>query len=253
MSLPRIDAIGMLAGKVAVITGAASGIGKACAEVFLREGAQVLVADFSGRQDELAREWGENAVACQADVGNEDEVVAMFARCIDAFGRVDIAIHVAGTQDRRLAEPTVEEYDKMTRTNLLGVMLCCKHAVRAMSNRGGAIVNFSSVAGLNGEELASIPYSAAKAGVHALTRIYAIDHAPRGVRVNCIAPGFTVTEKMAGMSEEALAHMGAKSLLGRPAIAREQAEVAAFLASDRASYVTGTIIPVDGGWTARVA
>lgn len=248
--------IGMLAGKVAVITGAGQGIGRACADVFVREGARVLAVDFSGNQEKVAKELGPNVVPYHADVSREDEIAAMFAAAIDAFGRVDASLHVAGTQAGRngTLDFTLEEYELMTATNLRGVMFCSQYAAKAMvPTGGGSIVNFTSVAGINGEHLAPLPYTAAKAGVHMVSKVLAIDYAKQGVRVNVIAPGFTITEMMQDASPEILAHMGAKSALGRPARASEQAEVAAFLASDRASYVTGTVIPVDGGWTARVA
>ncbi len=246
--------IGMLQGKVAVITGAGQGIGRACADVFVREGARVLAVDFSGNENAVAAQLGPNVVPFHADVSKEDEIEAMFAAALKAFGRVDASMHVAGTQGGRTGgEFTLEEYELMTATNLRGVMFCCKHAVRAMApGGGGSIVNFTSVAGINGEQMAPLPYTAAKAGVHAVSKIFAIDHAKQGIRVNVIAPGFTLTEMMQDASAEILAHMGAKSALGRPAQAFEQAEVAAFLASDRSSYVTGAIIPVDGGWTARL-
>lgn len=248
--------VGMLAGKVAVITGAGQGIGRACADVFVREGARVLAVDFSGKQENVARELGSAVVPFHADVSKEDEIKAMFAAAIATFGRVDASIHVAGTQGGRgdQIDFTLEEYELMTATNLRGVMFCTQHAAKAMvGTGGGSIVNFTSVAGVNGEQLAPLPYTAAKAGVHMVSKVMAIDYAKQGVRVNVVAPGFTLTEMMADATPAMLAHMGAKSALGRPAQAGEQAEVAAFLASDRASYVTGTVIPVDGGWTARVA
>ena len=255
MNEARHPPIGMLQGKVAVITGAGQGIGRACADVFVREGANVLAVDFSGNEVAVAAALGPDVVPFHADVSKEDEIEAMFAAALKAFGRVDISLHVAGTQGGRTQrEFTAEEYEHMTATNLRGVMFCCKHAARAMAlSGGGSIVNFTSVAGINGEDLAPLPYTAAKAGVHAVSKVFAIDYAKQGIRVNVIAPGFTLTEMMKDASADVLAHMGAKSALGRPAQASEQAEVAAFLASDRASYVTGTIIPVDGGWTARVA
>lgn len=248
--------IGMLNGKVAVITGAGQGIGRACADVFVREGARVLAVDFSGNQDKVARELGPGVVPFHADVSKEDEIKAMFAAALDAFGRIDASLHVAGTQGGRdgAIEFTMDEYELMTATNLRGVMFCSQYAAKAMvPTGGGSIVNFTSVAGINGEQLAPLPYTAAKAGVHMVSKVLAIDYARQGVRVNVIAPGFTLTEMMQDATPELLAHMGAKSAIGRPALASEQAEVAAFLASDRASYVTGTVIPVDGGWTARVA
>ena len=246
----------LLDGKVAVITGAGQGIGRACVDVFLREGARVLAVDFSGQQNRVAEELGANVVPFHADVSKEDEIKALFAFARQTFGRVDASIHAAGTQGGRgdALEFTLDEYEHMTATNLSGIMFLMQEAARLMAETGGgSIVNYTSVAGVNGETLAPLPYTAAKAGVHMVSKVFAVDYAKRGVRVNVIAPGFTLTEMMADASPEVLAHMGAKSAIGRPALAREQAEVAAFLASDRASYVTGTVIPVDGGWTARVA
>jgi NAD(P)-dependent dehydrogenase (short-subunit alcohol dehydrogenase family) len=247
--------IGMLEGKVAVITGAGQGIGRACARVFVREGARVLAVDFNGSQHDVAAELGASVVPFHADVSNEADIAAMFAAAIGAFGRVDCALQVAGTQGGRGdgLEFTAEDYEHMTATNLRGVMFCMKHAVRAMlPTGGGSIVNFTSVAAINAEQMAPLAYTAAKAGVQAVSKVYAVDYAKQGVRVNVIAPGFTITELTASGGPEVFTHMGAKSAIGRPAQASEQAEVAAFLASDRASYVTGVVIPVDGGWTARL-
>jgi NAD(P)-dependent dehydrogenase (short-subunit alcohol dehydrogenase family) len=143
----------------------------------------------------------------------------------------------------------------MMSTNLLGVILCSKHGVRAMlrGGHGGAIVNFTSVGALNAEDRAPIVYSAAKAGVHSVSKAFALQYGPDGVRSNVIAPGFCYTEIMGGMSPELLEYMTAKSALKRAGRPEEQAEVAAFLASDRASFVTGAVIPVDGGWSAKLA
>jgi NAD(P)-dependent dehydrogenase (short-subunit alcohol dehydrogenase family) len=247
---------GMLAGKVVVVTGAGQGIGRACVEVCVREGAKALAVDFSGKQAEVAAALGPAVIPCHADVSKEDEIAAMFRTAIEAFGRIDASIHVAGTQGGRNGELgfTLEQYELMTATNLRGMMFCTQYAAKAMiPTGGGSIVNFTSVAGINGEHMAPLPYTAAKAGVNMTSKVMAIDYAKFGVRVNVIAPGFTLTEMTSGATPNVLAHMGAKSALGRPGHPREQAEVAAFLASDRASYVTGTVIPVDGGWTARLA
>jgi NAD(P)-dependent dehydrogenase (short-subunit alcohol dehydrogenase family) len=245
----------MLSGKVAVITGAGQGIGRACVDVFLREGAKVLAVDFSGRQNRLTEELGPEVVPFHADVSKEDEIKALFAFALDRFGRVDASIHAAGTQGGRPGlEFTLDEYEHMTATNLRGIMFLIQEAAKAMvPSGGGSIVSYTSVAGINGENLAPLPYTAAKAGVHMVSKVFAVDYASKGVRVNVIAPGFTLTEMMADASPEVIAHMSAKIAMGRPAQAREQAEVAAFLASDRSSFVTGAVIPVDGGWTAKIA
>jgi len=245
----------ILSGKVAVITGAGRGIGKACAKVFAREGAKVLAVDISGAEQNTTKEVGPAAVPFHADVSKEDEVEAIFAKALERFGRVDAVLNVAGTVlGRQPGEVTLAEYEQMMAVNFLGVLLCCKHAVRAMlRNGGGSIVNFTSVGGLNAEQKAPVTYAAAKAAVHSVTKAFAVDHGANGIRVNAIAPGFAYTEIMQGMSADTLRHMSAKAALGRPGRPEEQAEVAAFLASDRASFVTGAIIPVDGGWSARLA
>jgi NAD(P)-dependent dehydrogenase (short-subunit alcohol dehydrogenase family) len=244
---------GILEGKVAVITGAGQGIGRACVNVFLREGAKVLAVDFSGAEETVAAECGPDCVPFHADVSKEDEIEAMFAFALDKFGRVDAAVMAAGTQGGREGpEFTAEEYEIMTATNLRGVMFCIKHAARAMKETGGSIMTYTSVAGIGAEQMAPVPYTAAKTAVHGVSRVFAIDYAPDNIRVNVIACGFTLTEMMNGMDTATLAHMESKPLLGRAATPREQAEVAAFLASDRSSYITGAVIPVDGGWTARL-
>jgi NAD(P)-dependent dehydrogenase (short-subunit alcohol dehydrogenase family) len=245
----------MLAGKVAVITGAGRGLGKACAKLFAREGAQVLAVDFSGAEKDSAAEIGDAVVPFHADVSKEDEVEAAFGAALKTFGKVDTVLNVAGTLAGRVpGEVTLEEYERWTAVNFLGVLLCCKHGIRAMlQNGGGSIVNFTSVGALNCEDRAPVTYAAAKVGVHSITKAFAVQYAAKGIRANVIAPGFAYTEIMEAMDPDVLKEMSAKSAMGRPGRPEEQATVAAFLASDRASFVTGTIIPVDGGWSARLA
>jgi NAD(P)-dependent dehydrogenase (short-subunit alcohol dehydrogenase family) len=244
----------LLDGKVAVITGAGQGLGEAMAQVFVREGAKVLAVDISGAQEDVASAIGPDVVPLHADVSQEDGIEAMFAHALATFGRVDALLNVAGTLLGFQPEVTVEEYGNMMAVNLRGVLLCCKHAVRAMApGGGGSIVNVTSVGALNAETMASIPYSAAKAGVHSITKNFAVQYGAQGIRVNALASGFAYTERMRSVPPETLRHMADKAALGRMAEPREHAEVAAFLASDSASFVTGTIIPVDGGWSAQLA
>ena len=247
--------IGLLAGKIVVITGAGSGIGMVTARLCVHEGARVLVADISGGENGTAAELGATAVPFHVDVTREEEIEAMFAAAIKAFGRVDASMHVAGNPGgRRGAEVTMQEYEQLTSVHLKGMLFCTKHAIRAMlPTGGGAIVNFSSLASYNADLLISPVYSAAKAGINSMTKSYAVAYGSKGIRVNAVAPGFTLTEKNLAAPPDIMTRMTAKAAMGRGGNPEEQAQVAAFLCSDRASFVTGAIIPVDGGWSARLA
>ena len=255
MTLVNHPSINLLAGKVAVITGAGRGIGKVLANVFVREGAKVLVADVTGEEKQTAEEIGASAVPFTVDVTREDQIEAMFGAALKAFGRVDASVHVAGNPGgRRGDEVTLEEYEQLTSVHLRGMLFCTKHAVRAMlPTGGGAIVNFSSLASFNADLLISPVYAAAKAGINSMTKSFAAQYGTKGIRVNAVAPGFTLSEKNQAAPAEIMQRMTAKAALGRGGQPEEQAQVAAFLCSDRASFVTGVIIPVDGGWSARLA
>jgi len=246
--------MGILEGKVAVITGAGSGIAKQATHVFVREGATVVAVDISGAEKETAAEVGPNVLPVHCDVSNDADVAALFDTVRTDFARVDAVLNVAGTHGVRPPEVlTVKEFEKMTAVNLRGVLLVTQHAVPLMiANGGGAFVNVSSISSVNVESHTSFMYAAAKAGVNALTKAVAVEYGPQGIRANVIAPGFTYTDFM-GEESPVLREMGAKAALGRPGTPQELAEVAAFLASDRASFVTGVVLPVDGGWSARLA
>src|SRR5262249_237828 len=245
-----------LDGRVAVIAGAGSGMGRACARVFVREGARVLAADISGREKETAAEFGDAVVPFRCDVTQENQVEAMFAAALDAFGRVDAVLNVAGIGAAApLAEVTMDEYDRVMDVDLRGVWLGTKHGINTLLRTGGGvIVNWSSTGGLNATPFPVSVYSAAKAGVIAFTKAAAVEYGAEGIRAITICPGFVETEMSGGPgAAERLPHLVQGTALKRGGQPEEIAELASFLCSDRASYITGAVIPVDGGMTATLA
>ncbi|SRR6266567_3849965 len=245
-----------LQGKVAVITGAGSGMARASTKVFVREGARVLAADISGSEEETARELGESVVPFHVDVTKEEQVEAMFAAAIDAFGRVDAVLNVAGIGTAApLAEVTMEDYDRTMDVDLRGVFLGTKHGIKTMlPTGGGVIVNWSSTGGMNATPFPVSVYSAAKAGVIAVTKAAAVEYGTHGIRAITICPGFIETEMSGGPgAAERLPRLVQGTALKRGGQPEEVAELAAFLCADRASYITGAVIPVDGGMTATLA
>ena len=245
--------MGLLDGKVAVITGAGSGMGKASVQVFVREGARVIACDLSGAEKDTAAEVGDAVLPFHCDVTNEADVEAAMQAAVDEHGRLDAVCNVAGLGDAMLIKDiTAEHYDRLMDVNLRGVLHGIKHGARAMvkAGNGGSIINWSSIGGLNGSLMVGI-YSATKAGVISLTKTAALECAPKGIRVNAVCPGYVKTEGMGAMLDQVPDAAGKTPLkrLGRP---EEIAEVAAFLASDRASFVTGASIPVDGGRSVEI-
>jgi NAD(P)-dependent dehydrogenase (short-subunit alcohol dehydrogenase family) len=244
--------MGELDGKIAVITGAGSGMARACAQVFVREGAKVLAADISGQQEETAAALGKACVPCKVDVSDEASVESMFAAAMDAFGKVDAVLNVAGVgSGGPLADVTLEEYDRVMSVNLKGVMLGTKHAIRTMlPTGGGVILNWSSIGGMNGSRLPTSVYTAAKHGVIGFTKQAAIEYGTQGIRANAICPGFIETEMSGGKgAAERFPALVQGSCLKRGGQPEEVAELASFLASDRAGFITGAVIPIDGGST----
>ena len=249
--------MGELQGKVSVITGAGSGMGRASARAFVREGARVVGVDISGREKETADELGDAFVAVSADVSNERDVAAMFAEARNAFGRVDAVLNVAGIGDMQpLAEITLDRYERLMATNLRGVMLGTKHGINAMlPTGGGVILNWASAGGLNASRMPVSTYSATKAGVIAFTKAAAVEYGPQAIRANVICPGGVILTEMSGGRGAAERHPELVEAvpLKRACEPEEVAELACFLASDRAPFITGAVIPIDGGHTAVLA
>ena len=243
----------LLAGRVALVTGAGSGIGRAIAVRFAREGADVGVLDVNeaaAAETRAAVEaLGRRAAALRADVSRSDDVEAAVARAESSLGAVGVLVNNAGlTRDATIRNLSEADWDLVLNVHLKGTFLCTKAVAGRMRDRGGggAIVNISSISAKIGN-FGQANYASAKAGIVALTKVTAREYARYGVRANAIQPGMIDTPMTRVLGEERLARSVAETPLGRLGTADEVAAVALFLASDLASYVTGAVIEVTGG------
>lgn len=241
--------------KVAVITGAGSGIGKAIAHRFAAEGASVVCASVSGRAVDVAAEIGDGALGVRADVSDEADVQRMIGAAEEAFGRIDILVNNAGFGGKLkpIHEQSTEDWDRVHGVNLRGVFFCMKYGIMSMRRTGGgSVVNVSSTTAVIGWKHHGI-YGAAKAGVNQLTRVAALDYADDNIRVNAVCPGTIWTGLVQMSKEHPEPPPGVFRLPGIPmdrwGVSDEIAAAALFLASDEASYVTGVLMPVDGGYS----
>ena len=245
--------------QVVLITGAITGIGRAAAIAFAKKGSKVVVA---GRRDEAGkalvkelRAYGSEAEFINADVRKEDDVRAMVDKTIARFGRLDVAVNNAATEGQvgPITDQTAESYTATFDTNVLGVILCMKHEVRAMQAQGrGNIVNISSTYGHEGAANASI-YVGAKHAVEGITKSVALELAKSGIRVNAVAPGPTDTGMLTRFTHTAenKAALVTQVPLGRLGLSEEVADGIVFIASDQARFITGHVLNVDGGHTAN--
>jgi NAD(P)-dependent dehydrogenase (short-subunit alcohol dehydrogenase family) len=250
--------------KVAIITGSGSGQGEAAARVFANEGAVVVIAEWNEengkRVEEEIKAFGHEALFFQTDVSNENHIISLVDEVINRYGRIDVVFNNAGVgfsssskyKMDRLTETPLHDWNQILAINLNGVYLLSKYVIPIMKKQNaGSIINNSSLNGIIGVPGADA-YTAAKGGVVALTRVMAVDYGKFNIRVNCICPGAIDTPMIADvLKNEAFAAAFTSNPLRRVGTPEEIANAALFLASDESSYVTGLIMPVDGGISAQ--
>jgi len=251
----------MLNGKVALVTGSASGIGKAIIEVFAKEQAKVVVADLNEESAQtvaqaLVRDYGTEAIAIKADVTDAHSVDKMVETTLQSLGSLDILVNNAGVGQEFVPtiEQSIEKWDTIISTHLRGTYLCSRRAgIWMTTHRKGAILNIASIVGCGGFPMRT-GYGPAKAGIINMTQVLAVEWASYNIRVNALAPGYVITPLIANKIETGIIDMTAineRTPLKRPAHLEEIAQAALFLVSDNASYITGVTLPVDGGWLAN--
>ena len=239
--------------RVAIITGGARGIGKAIALAFVREGARIAIVDVERERAETLKNEiggiGGKAISISCDISKSSEVKAMVSQVQNTFGRVDILVNNAGIIRRGTIETVTEEdWDRVIEVNLKGTFNCCKAVVEIMKQQSyGKIVNVSSIAGKMGDITSAPGYGSSKAAIDALTKTLAMQLARYGINVNAVSPHAIETEMSAQWSEERRREIIASIPLGRLGKPEDVAEAVVFLASDRASFITGEILDVNGG------
>jgi NAD(P)-dependent dehydrogenase (short-subunit alcohol dehydrogenase family) len=250
--------LGRLRGKVAVVTGAAKGIGKATAELFTREEARLVITDvdvagLSRLRERLVRS-GSEIEAVVGDVSVVEDARCMISTAVESFGRIDVLVANAGIIPlNTIVEATPEDWDRVMAVDGRGMFLTCKFAIEAMLDQeepGGSIVCLSSISGLAGQAQQST-YGPAKFVASGITKHLAVEWAGSGIRVNAVAPGTIATEAVVELPEEYIAPMREAHPVGRLGEPAEVANAILFLASDEASFVTGAILSVDGGYLAK--
>ncbi len=248
---------GRVEGKIALVTGAGSGIGRATALTFAREGAKVAVADMDSSGGEetvrLIKDSGSDATFIKVDVSQESEVKAMVDNVVSVYGRLDCAHNNAGIEGAvaPMAEYKIEDWNKVIAVNLTGVWLCLKHEISQMLKQdGGAIVNTASISGLIGDKN-MCAYNASKHGVNGLSKGAAVEYSRQGIRVNSVCPGVirtSMVERLIASGAQSETDLGPMGRLARP---EEIGEVVVWLCSDAASFVTGHTMAADGGFVAE--
>jgi NAD(P)-dependent dehydrogenase (short-subunit alcohol dehydrogenase family) len=238
-----------LTDRVAVVTGAARGIGRATAELLRERGARIVASDRSDAVNDLA---ADDVATLVGDVGDEQVAAATVGLAVERFGRLDILVNNAGrTLNKLVTDTSVAEFDAILQTNARGNFVHAREAFKVMD--GGAIVTVGSVSSVVAFET-QVAYAASKGAIAQITRVLAIEGGKRGIRANSVLPGVIDTDIMDGVVDngrEMLASFGDAHPIGRIGRPEEVAEVIAFLASDAASFMTGALVAVDGGWTAQ--